>query len=126
MEPLGTPPASRFGYVSVVHENRFVLFGGYDGTTWLNDTHEYDFDTELWRTVEVCLSVSSFVKKKGDIYLLFTVCVRCLVSFSTSSSPFPPLSNRQKVRFRLYGHVHRGVKRGTKYSCSEVMTVLDA
>ena len=44
--PLGSPPASRFGYVSVVHANRFVLFGGYDGTTWLNDTHEYNFDTQ--------------------------------------------------------------------------------
>jgi hypothetical protein len=34
VEPKGTPPASRFGYVSVVHENKFILFGGYDGVTW--------------------------------------------------------------------------------------------
>mmetsp|Transcript_21045 Transcript_21045/g.27378 ORF Transcript_21045/g.27378 Transcript_21045/m.27378 type:complete len:446 (+) Transcript_21045:552-1889(+) len=52
VEPKGNPPASRFGYVSVVHGSRFILFGGYDGTAWLNDTHEYDFDTELWKSVE--------------------------------------------------------------------------
>ena len=28
-----------------------MLFGGYDGTTWLNDMHEYNFDTKLWSPV---------------------------------------------------------------------------
>jgi hypothetical protein len=35
----------------VVHGHKFVLFGGYDGATWLNDTHEFDFRTCLWRQV---------------------------------------------------------------------------
>ncbi|EJK52513.1 hypothetical protein THAOC_28197, partial [Thalassiosira oceanica] len=30
-------PSRRFGYVSVVHKNKFVLFGGFDGSRWLND-----------------------------------------------------------------------------------------
>ena len=51
MQPKGSPPASRFGYVSAVHANRFVLFGGYDGSAWLNDMHEYNFDTEMWSPV---------------------------------------------------------------------------
>ena len=32
-------PSRRFGYVSVVHNNKFVLFGGFDGSRWLNDMH---------------------------------------------------------------------------------------
>ena len=29
-------PSRRFGYVSVVHSNKLVLFGGFDGSQWLN------------------------------------------------------------------------------------------
>ena len=43
MEPAGAPPVSRFGYVAVVHSHYFCLFGGYDGTTWLNDMHRFNF-----------------------------------------------------------------------------------
>ncbi|CAM9089696.1 unnamed protein product [Chrysoparadoxa australica] len=44
-------PVSRFGYVSAAHGNFFVLFGGYDGTTWLNDVHRFDFSTSMWEAV---------------------------------------------------------------------------
>lgn len=43
VEPAGAPPVSRFGYVAVVHSHYFCLFGGYDGTTWLNDMHRFNF-----------------------------------------------------------------------------------
>lgn len=43
--PRGDAPASRFGYVSMTYKNVFLLFGGYDGSTWLNDMHEYNFGT---------------------------------------------------------------------------------
>lgn len=44
VEPAGAPPAARFGYVGVVHSHYFLLcFGGYDGKTWLNDMHRFDF-----------------------------------------------------------------------------------
>lgn len=39
----GSAPAPRFGYVSAVHRDSFIVFGGYDGATWLNDMHEYSF-----------------------------------------------------------------------------------
>ncbi|CAN0435334.1 unnamed protein product, partial [Ectocarpus sp. 12 AP-2014] len=42
VEPAGAPPVSRFGYVAVVHSHYFCLFGGYDGTTWLNDMHRFN------------------------------------------------------------------------------------
>uniref|UniRef100_A0A7S2L7C8 BTB domain-containing protein n=1 Tax=Leptocylindrus danicus TaxID=163516 RepID=A0A7S2L7C8_9STRA len=45
-------PSRRFGYVSVVHEGKFVLFGGFDGAKWLNDMYEFDFKTKLWRQIE--------------------------------------------------------------------------
>lgn len=45
-------PSRRFGYVSVVHENKFVLFGGFDGARWLNDMFEFDLQTNIWQKVE--------------------------------------------------------------------------
>jgi len=45
-------PSRRFGYVSVVHDNKFVLFGGFDGSRWLNDMFEFDLGTETWKTIE--------------------------------------------------------------------------
>eukprot|EP00920_Eleutheroschizon_duboscqi_P000031 GHVT01000087.1.p1 GENE.GHVT01000087.1~~GHVT01000087.1.p1 ORF type:complete len:162 (+),score=8.15 GHVT01000087.1:218-703(+) len=38
-------------YVSAVHEGlgEFFIFGGYDGSSWLNDLHEYSFATKLWK-----------------------------------------------------------------------------
>jgi hypothetical protein len=30
----GIVPSRRFGYVSVVHDGKFVLFGGFDGSQW--------------------------------------------------------------------------------------------
>mmetsp|Transcript_4774 Transcript_4774/g.10128 ORF Transcript_4774/g.10128 Transcript_4774/m.10128 type:complete len:613 (+) Transcript_4774:1-1839(+) len=44
-------PSRRFGYVSVVHNNKFVLFGGFDGTRWLNDMFEFDLLTNTWKTI---------------------------------------------------------------------------
>ena len=45
-------PSRRFGYVSVVHDNKFVLFGGFDGARWLNDMFEFDLQTNIWSKVE--------------------------------------------------------------------------
>eukprot|EP00986_Skeletonema_menzelii_P000229 scaffold67_cov155-Skeletonema_menzelii.AAC.3 len=47
-----TGPSRRFGYVSVVHDNKFVLFGGFDGVRWLNDMFEFDLVTNTWKTVQ--------------------------------------------------------------------------
>uniref|UniRef100_A0A6V2E5J1 Uncharacterized protein n=1 Tax=Ditylum brightwellii TaxID=49249 RepID=A0A6V2E5J1_9STRA len=46
-----TVPSRRFGYVSVVHNNKFVLFGGFDGSRWLNDMYEFDFETKTWTEI---------------------------------------------------------------------------
>ena len=48
----GTVPSRRFGYVSVVHNNKFVLFGGFDGSKWLNDMWEFSFETKRWRLIQ--------------------------------------------------------------------------
>ena len=51
-EHLKIRPSRRFGYVSVVHEEKFILWGGFDGSEWLNDMYEFNFRTKVWRQVE--------------------------------------------------------------------------
>ena len=48
----GKAPSQRFGYVSVVHKNQFVLFGGFDGSRWLNDMYVFDFATKTWTEIQ--------------------------------------------------------------------------
>lgn len=48
----GKVPSRRFGYVSVVHEGKLVLWGGFDGTRWLNDMFEFDFATKTWTEIQ--------------------------------------------------------------------------
>jgi hypothetical protein len=48
----GRVPTRRFGYVSVVHDNKLVLFGGFDGSRWLNDMYVFDFQTRGWSVVQ--------------------------------------------------------------------------
>jgi hypothetical protein len=48
---VGIVPTHRFGYVSVVHNNKFVLFGGFDGVRWLNDMYEFDLQTNVWKQI---------------------------------------------------------------------------
>lgn len=45
--------------MSVVHRDQFLLFGGYDGSTWLNDTHAFDFKTRLWAPIATTGQVPS-------------------------------------------------------------------
>eukprot|EP00980_Cylindrotheca_fusiformis_P017849 scaffold5653_cov147-Cylindrotheca_fusiformis.AAC.11 len=47
----GNVPSPRFGYVSVVHNDKLVLFGGFDGSRWLSDMYVFDFQTKQWREV---------------------------------------------------------------------------
>ncbi|CAB9505827.1 RCC1 and BTB domain-containing protein 2 [Seminavis robusta] len=48
----GKVPSRRFGYVSVVHAGRLILWGGFDGTQWLNCMHEFSFATKTWREIQ--------------------------------------------------------------------------
>ena len=47
----GQIPCRRFGYVSVVHGGKFILFGGFDGARWLADMHVFDFKTNTWTQI---------------------------------------------------------------------------
>ena len=38
----GDLPCMRFGYVAGTYDEVFFLWGGYDGSTWLNDMYEFD------------------------------------------------------------------------------------
>jgi leucine-zipper-like transcriptional regulator 1 len=49
---IGKVPTRRFGYVSVVHDGKFVLFGGFDGSRWLNDMYVFDFPTATWTEIQ--------------------------------------------------------------------------
>lgn len=45
-------PTPRFGYVSVVHDNKLILWGGFDGARWMNDMFVFCFDTLTWSQIE--------------------------------------------------------------------------
>lgn len=45
-------PVPRFGYVSAVWSDYFVVWGGYNGSTWLSDMSIYNFTTKKWTAVE--------------------------------------------------------------------------
>jgi leucine-zipper-like transcriptional regulator 1 len=45
-------PSCRFGYVSVVYDNKLILWGGFDGQRWLNDMYVYDFGSSNWSSVQ--------------------------------------------------------------------------
>jgi N-acetylneuraminic acid mutarotase len=45
-------PSCRFGYVSVVHDNKLVVWGGFDGQRWLNDMYVYDFAISAWSEIQ--------------------------------------------------------------------------
>lgn len=70
-----TGPSRRFGYVSVVHDNKFVLFGGFDGSRWLNDMFEFDLITKTWKTVNASgrlpsvRSCPAWVKDDTHVYI---------------------------------------------------------
>jgi N-acetylneuraminic acid mutarotase len=69
------PPAPRFGYVSSVWSDTFIVFGGYDGTTWLNDTHAFSFVDRRWSLVQAkgaapsIRSCPSWTQRAKSIYI---------------------------------------------------------
>lgn len=71
----GSPPSTRFGYVSSVHGSVFFVFGGYDGQTWLNDMHEFDVEEGVWSQTHVLgyiptgRSCPSWAYHEGSVYL---------------------------------------------------------
>lgn len=71
----GSVPSTRFGYVSSVHTDYLFVFGGYDGSAWLNDTHDFDFGRGMWSTTQVQgfiptgRSCPSWATHKGCVYL---------------------------------------------------------
>ncbi|KAF4662440.1 Leucine-zipper-like transcriptional regulator 1 [Perkinsus chesapeaki] len=71
----GSPPSTRFGYVSSVHGSVFFVFGGYDGQTWLNDMHEFDVKQATWSQTQIQgyiptgRSCPSWAYHEGSVYL---------------------------------------------------------
>mmetsp|Transcript_4058 Transcript_4058/g.7783 ORF Transcript_4058/g.7783 Transcript_4058/m.7783 type:complete len:567 (+) Transcript_4058:464-2164(+) len=69
-------PSRRFGYVSVVHRNKFILFGGFDGTSWLNDMWEFSFETKEWKCVQArgqlpsARSCPAWVQDESHVYII--------------------------------------------------------
>jgi leucine-zipper-like transcriptional regulator 1 len=71
----GSAPSRRFGYVSVVHNGKLVIFGGFNGTSWLSDTHEFSFATKTWReipargTVPTARSCPAWAKDDTHVFI---------------------------------------------------------
>jgi len=73
-EPL--VPSARFGYCAAMYQKNFVLFGGYDGSKWLNDTWEFDLNSLNWTLVRAkgkgpsARSCPSYCKDRNSLYVL--------------------------------------------------------
>jgi len=71
----GAVPSTRFGYVSSVHGDFMYIFGGYDGSAWLNDMFDFDFERGLWSATQVQgfipsgRSCPSWATHNGSVYL---------------------------------------------------------
>lgn len=48
LQRRGEVPVARAEHTAVVHGNRMIVFGGYDGKKKLNDTYVYDFPSRQW------------------------------------------------------------------------------
>lgn len=61
--PSGPPPAPspRFGYVGGIHGGRLYVFGGYDGSRWLNDMWSFELATGAWTELRPGAGVSGQV-----------------------------------------------------------------
>ena len=44
-------PSPRDRHVSVVYQNSLFIFGGFDGTSRVNDFYQFDFNTMSWNTI---------------------------------------------------------------------------
>lgn len=70
-----TAPSRRFGYVSMTYRNKFLVWGGFSGDTWLNDMFEFDFSSMQWREVtgKGCLpsprSCPAYVQDDSYVFL---------------------------------------------------------
>ena len=49
----GNPPSPRDRHVAVAYNNSFYVFGGFDGTSRVNDFFSFDFSSMTWREVPV-------------------------------------------------------------------------
>eukprot|EP00929_Paragymnodinium_shiwhaense_P035965 TRINITY_DN19332_c0_g1_i1.p1 TRINITY_DN19332_c0_g1~~TRINITY_DN19332_c0_g1_i1.p1 ORF type:complete len:434 (-),score=66.23 TRINITY_DN19332_c0_g1_i1:396-1697(-) len=71
----GHLPSTRFGYVSSVHGDFMYIFGGYDGSSWLDDMYDFDFERGLWSNTQVHgfipagRSCPSWATANGALYL---------------------------------------------------------
>lgn len=71
----GSVPSTRFGYVSSVHSDFMYVFGGYDGSAWLNDMFDFDFERGMWSNTQVQgfipsgRSCPSWATHNGSVYL---------------------------------------------------------
>ena len=48
--PSMPPPRAYHSLTLVAHDTKMVLFGGFDGSTRLNDLHVFDLQSETWET----------------------------------------------------------------------------
>jgi N-acetylneuraminic acid mutarotase len=44
-------PSPRDRHSAVVHENKIIIFGGFDGITRVDDMHAYDLINNRWETI---------------------------------------------------------------------------
>lgn len=53
------PPTPRDRHCAVAYKNSFYIFGGFDGTSRVNDFYEFDFTTMVWKRIVTNVANSS-------------------------------------------------------------------
>ena len=113
LSPKGTPPSPRFGYVSAVHKDRFVLFAGYDGSTWLQDLHEYNFSACAGAWAGACGRADGRARSRG---------LRALAHPPRSQPRMSGNRSRRPARCRPSAVARRGRHATAASTCSAATT----
>ena len=59
----------------VLYKRCLYIFGGYNGSQWLNDFHEFDLDTSIWRIVEPRAGDFCPASRFGYVSVVHEVCI---------------------------------------------------
>ncbi|MBN1320799.1 MAG: hypothetical protein JXA87_08160 [Thermoleophilia bacterium] len=87
LEPQGDSPSSRGGHSMVLDSSagELILFGGWDGTTYLNDTWAYDLLANTWTELE---PTGSLPTGRADHSMVFVPSIGRVILFGGGADEY--------------------------------------